>query len=80
MAHFLLAAALGQLGRVKESRAEAEAGLTLNSTFTISSFRDGAESDNPIFLKQRTNVYEGLRLAGIPETTNPSLPLLCTRS
>jgi TolB-like protein/DNA-binding winged helix-turn-helix (wHTH) protein len=80
MAHFLLAAALGQLGRVRESRAEAEAGLTLNSTFTISSFRDGAESDNPIFLKQRTNVYEGLRLAGIPETTNPSLPLLCTRS
>jgi tetratricopeptide (TPR) repeat protein len=69
MAHFLLAAALGQLGRVKESRAEAEAGLALNSTFTISSFRDGAESDNPIFLKQRNNVYEGLRLAGIPEMT-----------
>jgi TolB-like protein/DNA-binding winged helix-turn-helix (wHTH) protein len=67
MAHFLLAAALGQLGRVKESRAEAEAGLALNSTFTISSFRDGAESDNPIFLKQRNNAYEGLRLAGIPE-------------
>jgi TolB-like protein/DNA-binding winged helix-turn-helix (wHTH) protein len=67
MAHFLLGAALGQLGRVRESHAEAEAGLARNSTFTISSFRDGAESDNPIFLKQRNNVYEGLRLAGIPE-------------
>jgi TolB-like protein/DNA-binding winged helix-turn-helix (wHTH) protein len=67
MAHFLLAAALGQLGRMKESHAEAEAGLARNSTFTISAFRNGAESDNPVFLKQRTNVYEGLRLAGIPE-------------
>jgi TolB-like protein/DNA-binding winged helix-turn-helix (wHTH) protein len=67
MAHFLLAAALGQLGRVKESRDEAEAGLARNSTLTISNFRDGAESDNPIFLKQRNNIYEGLRLAGIPE-------------
>jgi tetratricopeptide (TPR) repeat protein len=67
MAHFLLAAALGQLGRVKESRAEAEAGLGLNRTFTIRSFREGAESDNPVFLKQRHNIYEGLRKAGIPE-------------
>jgi TolB-like protein/class 3 adenylate cyclase len=67
MAHFFLAAALGQLGRIKEARAEAEAGLALNPAFTISRFRDGAESDNPIFLKQRNNVYEGLRKAGLPE-------------
>ena len=67
MAHFLLAAALGQLGRAKEFRVEAEAGLALNPAFTISRFQDGAESDNPIFLKQRRNVYEGLRKAGIPQ-------------
>jgi hypothetical protein len=44
-----------------------QAGLVLNPTFTISSFRDGAESDNPIFLKQRDNIYEGLRKARLPE-------------
>jgi TolB-like protein/class 3 adenylate cyclase/tetratricopeptide (TPR) repeat protein len=67
MAHFFLAAALGQLGRIREARAEVQAGLVLNPTFTISSFRDGAESDNPIFLKQRDNIYEGLRKARLPE-------------
>ena len=67
MAHFFLAAALGHLGRVKEAHAETQAGLALNPTFTISRFRDGAESENPIFLKQRHNIYEGLRKAGLPE-------------
>jgi class 3 adenylate cyclase/TolB-like protein len=67
IAHFFLAAALGQLGRTKEARAEAEAGLALNPAFTISRFQDGAESDNPIFLKQRHNIYEGLGKAGVPE-------------
>ncbi len=67
IAHFFLAAALGQLGRIKEARAEAQAGLALNPAFTISRFRDGAESDNPVFLKQRHNIYEGLRKACLPE-------------
>jgi tetratricopeptide (TPR) repeat protein len=67
IAHFLLAAALGQLGRVDEARAEAQAGLALNPAFTIKRFRDAAESDNPIFLKQRHNIYDGLRKAGVPE-------------
>jgi tetratricopeptide (TPR) repeat protein len=67
MAHFFLAAVLGQLGRAKEARAEGQAGLALSPTFTISRFRNGAESDNPIFLKQRHNVYEGLRKAELPE-------------
>ncbi len=47
LAHFLLGAALGQLGRIEEARAEAQAGLALNQAFTIRRFRDGAESDNP---------------------------------
>ena len=45
MAHFFLAAALGQIGRTREAHAEAQAGLVLNPTFTIKRFRDGAESD-----------------------------------
>jgi TolB-like protein/class 3 adenylate cyclase len=65
--HFLLAAALGQLGQVEEARVEARAGLTLNPAFTIKHFRDGAESDNRIFLEQRHNIYEGMRRAGLPE-------------
>jgi tetratricopeptide (TPR) repeat protein len=67
MSHFFLAAALGQLERVKEAHAETQAGLALNPTFTINRFREGAESDNPIFLKERHNIYEGLRKAGVPE-------------
>jgi TolB-like protein/tetratricopeptide (TPR) repeat protein len=66
-AHFLLAASLGQLGRIEEARAEAEAGLALTPEFTVSGYRDGAKSDNPIFLNQRLNIYDGLRTAGVPE-------------
>jgi tetratricopeptide (TPR) repeat protein len=65
--HFFLAAALGQLGQVERARAEAQIGLKLHPAFTISRFRDGAESDNPVFLKQRRNICEGLRMAGVPE-------------
>jgi TolB-like protein/tetratricopeptide (TPR) repeat protein len=67
VAHFLLAAALGPLGRVEEARAEVDAGLTLTPEFTIRRYRDGAKSDNPVFLEQRHNIYEGLRKAGAPE-------------
>jgi tetratricopeptide (TPR) repeat protein len=67
IAHFFLAAALGQLGQTKQAYAETQAGLALNPTFTITRFRDGAESDNPTFLKQRQNIYEGMRKAGVPE-------------
>jgi TolB-like protein/class 3 adenylate cyclase len=67
MAHFFLAAARGQLRREKEARADTKAGLALNPTFTIRRFRDAAGSDNPIFLEQRHNIYEGLRKAGVPE-------------
>ena len=64
---FFLAAALGQLGRLKEARAEAEAGLALNPGFTIRRFREHPDCDNPVYLKQRHNIYEGLRRAGVPE-------------
>ena len=64
---FFLAAALGQLGRTVEAHAEAEAGLALNPGFTIRRFREHPDCDNPIYLKQRHNIYEGLRRAGVPE-------------
>jgi len=64
---FFLAAALGQLGRIAEAHVEAEAGLALNPGFTIKRFREHPDCDNPIYLKQRLNVYEGLRKAGVPE-------------
>jgi TolB-like protein/class 3 adenylate cyclase len=67
LARFFLAAALGQLGRVVEARAEVEAGLALNPGFTIRRFREQPDCDNPIYLEQRHNVYEGLRKAGVPE-------------
>ena len=66
-AHILLAAAFSQLGRIKEARSEARAGLVLDPTFTIRRFRDRAVSDNPIFLKQCENIYEGMRKAELPE-------------
>jgi TolB-like protein/class 3 adenylate cyclase len=66
-AHILLAAAFSQLGQIKEARSEARAGLVLDPTFTIRRFRDRAVSDNPIFLKQCENIYEGMRKAGLPE-------------
>jgi TolB-like protein len=64
---FFHAAALGQLGRTVEARAEAEAGLALNPGFTIRRFREQPDCDNPIYLEQRRNIYEGLHKAGVPE-------------
>jgi TolB-like protein/class 3 adenylate cyclase/Tfp pilus assembly protein PilF len=66
-AHFALAAALAQLGRLDEAQAATQAGLALDPTFTISRWRSLAPSDNPIFLAQRERVYGGLRKAGMPE-------------
>ena len=67
MTHFFLAAALGNLGKLDEARAETQAGLALNPNFSVHGFRVGAESNNPIFLTQRERLLEGLRKAGVPE-------------
>ncbi|MEH2560506.1 tetratricopeptide (TPR) repeat protein [Bradyrhizobium sp. AZCC 2289] len=63
LAHFALAAALGLLGALDEARAAAKAGLALDPHFTIRRFRVSAPSDSPT--AQR--LYEGMRLAGVPE-------------
>jgi len=66
-AHFFLAAALAQLGRLDEARSAVEAGLALNPSFTIRRFRAGALGDNPTYLAGRERIYEGMRTAGVPE-------------
>jgi tetratricopeptide (TPR) repeat protein len=67
LAHFLLAATLALLGQLDQARAGAQAGLTLDLTFTIRRYRVNAPSDNPIFLAARERLYEGMRMAGVPE-------------
>ena len=67
--HFILAAALAQLGRLDEARAAARSGLRLDPSFTIRRFKDtaGSVSDNPTFLARRERFYDGMRKAGVPE-------------
>ncbi len=64
----------------RKPRLEARAGLALAPDFTIRRFREGAVSDNPIYLAQRERIVEGLRKAGVPEddpTRFVSLGVLC---
>jgi tetratricopeptide (TPR) repeat protein len=65
--HFNLAAALALLGRLDEARTAAKAGLALDPAFTIRRFQRQLSSDNPTYLAKRERVYEGMRLAGVPE-------------
>jgi TolB-like protein/class 3 adenylate cyclase/Flp pilus assembly protein TadD len=67
LTHFNLAAALAQLGRLDEAQAAARAGLALDPSFTLRRFRLNPPSDNATFLAGRERIYEGLRLAGVPE-------------
>jgi TolB-like protein/class 3 adenylate cyclase len=66
-AHFSLAAALAQLGQLDEAHTAVQAGLVLYPSFTLRRFRNGAASKNPTYLAGRERIYEGLRLAGVPE-------------
>jgi tetratricopeptide (TPR) repeat protein len=67
LSHFWLAASLALLGQVGQARAAAQAGLAVNPDFTIRRYRAGAASDNPTFLAKRERIYEGMRMAGVPE-------------
>jgi TolB-like protein/class 3 adenylate cyclase/tetratricopeptide (TPR) repeat protein len=66
-AHFLLAATLALLGELDQARAAAHAGLALNPSFTIHTYRSNAVSDNPTYLAGRERIYKGMRIAGVPE-------------
>ncbi len=67
LTHFALAAGLALLGSLDEARAAAKAGLALDPSFTIRRYRNGAPSDNPIYLASQERVYQGMRMAGVPE-------------
>ncbi len=68
-AHFHLAAALARLGRLDEARSAVTAGLALNPSFTVSRARINwtAMSDDPAHPQQLAPIFEGLRIAGLPE-------------
>jgi tetratricopeptide (TPR) repeat protein len=65
--HFYLAAVLAHVGELDEARALAQAGLALNPSFSIGRYRTNNSSDHPVYLAGRERVYEGMRMAGVPE-------------
>jgi TolB-like protein/class 3 adenylate cyclase/Tfp pilus assembly protein PilF len=66
-ARFHSAATLVELGRHDEAKSEVKAALALEPNFTLRRYRDGAQSDNPVFLKGRERIIEDMRKAGAPE-------------
>ena len=68
-AHFMLSAALAQLGRMDEAHSTVEAGLALDPAFAVFRARAfwTAISDEPAYLAQLGPIFEGLREAGVPE-------------
>jgi TolB-like protein len=66
-AYFYLAAALAHLGRCDEAEVAVASGLAFNPAYTIKRFRESSFGDSERFLRQRERVYEGLRIAGVPE-------------
>jgi TolB-like protein len=69
LAQFHLAGALGMTGNVREARSCAKAGLALDPSFTIRRYNDSGAflSGNPGWLAKRERLYEGMRLAGVPQ-------------
>jgi TolB-like protein len=67
MAHFHLGSALAHLGRMEEARAAAAAGIAIDPTFNLASFRAAQLTDDPYYLNWRERVIEGMRKAGVPE-------------
>ena len=67
-AHFNLASALALVGELDEARATVQAGLALNPSFTIRRYRTNTPSNHPVYLAGRERIYEGMRMAGVPES------------
>jgi TolB-like protein/class 3 adenylate cyclase len=65
--HFLLAGSLALLGLTDQAKAAAKAGFAFDPGFTVRRFRNGALSDHPTYLAMRERLYQGMRLAGVPE-------------
>jgi len=62
--HLSLTAGLAQLGRIEEARAAAN---EPRAKFYHRPLPRRARSDNPRYLGGRERIYEGMRVAGIPE-------------
>jgi len=65
--HYYLAAALALLGSLDEARAAAQAGLVLNPTFSIRRYRARVATNYAAYRTGRERMFEGLRIAGVPE-------------
>ena len=65
--HFHLASALARLGDLEAARAAVQAGLALDSGFTQRPLRLSAWSNAPAYIAGRERLFEGMRLAGVPE-------------
>jgi TolB-like protein/class 3 adenylate cyclase len=67
--HFVLGAALAELGRPDEARSAVKAGLALSPAFAISRARAAwnAISDDAAYLVGLERILEGMRKAGAPE-------------
>lgn len=65
--HLLLAGSLALFGLADQAKVAAKAGFAFDPGFTIRRFRNGALSDHPTYLAMRERLYQGLRLAGVPE-------------
>jgi len=67
-AHLFLTAAYAMRDRCDEAREALAAYLRTNpAATTIAALRASAQSDNPIYLKQRERLYDGMRRAGMRE-------------
>jgi TolB-like protein len=67
MGHIGYAAILALLGETTEAQAAARAALALDPGFTLQRFQASASSDNPVYLACRERIYDGMRIAGVPE-------------
>jgi hypothetical protein len=65
--HFLLASALALLGQLDQAKAATETGLAYFADFTLRRYRANAASNNQTYLAGRERIYEGMRIAGVPE-------------
>lgn len=62
-----LVSALALAGRTDDARAALRALQSIRPDATITSFKRISRSTNPMFMKQRERLYDGLRLAGLSE-------------
>jgi tetratricopeptide (TPR) repeat protein len=68
LSQFVLAAALALAGLIAEAAEACAIARRLAPNFSVGKFRAQAVSDNPVYLTQRERLYEGLLLAGVPES------------